>query len=379
MRKPVSVFLGGVALSLFLAVWGVGPAAAQETYKVGVTIPMSGPLGIWGDRLMNGMNIAAEEINAKGGIKGKKIELVYEDHKGDPNTGVAAYRKLVSVDKVPAVITIFTGIAFAQIPVADETKTIIFSGGVQHPDFTKKSRWAFRNTTNANQEIETVAEVALRGLKKKRIAVLHVNDEVGRYYQETMERKTKELGGQIVVTDAYENAGTDFRSQLTKVKAANPEILAILGTGTKALAQVVKQAAELGIKAQILSNSATEAADLIDVAGKAAEGIIYAIPAFDPDSKDPLVANFVKTYKERSGGKIPDNFAGSFHDAVKILALAIEKGGYDAEKMRSVLLTIKDFPGVTGKTTFLPSGDSIKPITVRTIKDGKFVPYKGAL
>lgn len=377
MRKRVSVFLGCVALALVLAVWNTVPAAAQETYKLGVTIPMSGPLGIWGDRLMNGMNIAMEEINAKGGIKGKKIELVYEDHKGDPNTGVAAYRKLVSVDKVPVVITIFTGIVFAQIPVADETKTIIFSGGVQHPDFTKKSRWAFRNTTNANQEIETVAEVALRELKKKKIAVLHVNDEVGRYYKETMERKTKEFGGEIIVVDAYENAGTDFRSQLTKVRAARPEILAILGTGTKALAQVVKQSAELGIKAQILSNSATEAADIIDVAGKAAEGIIYAIPAFDPDSKDPLVANFVKKYKEKSGGKIPDNFAGSFHDAVKILALAIEKGGYDAEKMRSVLLTIKDFPGVTGKTTFLPNGDSIKPMTVRTIKGGKFVPYKG--
>jgi branched-chain amino acid transport system substrate-binding protein len=160
--------------------------------------------------------------------------------------------------------------------------------------------------------------------------------------------------------------------QLARIKAANPEALYIYGY--KELAISVKQAREMGIKAQLIGNLDFELPEVVSIAKEAAEGAIYTKAAYDPGSPDEAMREYQAKYKKKYG-ETSEAYAAFHHDMVKLICKAIESHGYTAKGIRKGLLEIKNYPGVSGETTFLANGDVDKPIILKTIKNGTYVKY----
>ncbi len=377
MASRMTRWLGPLAAATLLL--GSGPGGegvAGEPYKLGATIPLSGPLATFATQFIQGLDMAVEEVNAKGGVQGHPLRILYEDSKAEPVAGVAAMRKLISVDRVPIVITIFTNVALAQLPLGEETKTVIFSAGVTYPHFGARGKgWAFRNSYPSNKEAELLAELASQKLGLKNVAVFFVNNDAGIAAKEAFTATFERLGGKVLVAEAFALGSIDFRPQLIKARGLNPQSVSLFGQSGKEEPTIVKQMSEMGFRAQILTFAGTpESPDFLPIAGKAAEGAIYTSGTFYLESPEPHVHQFIQGYRQKYG-RNPGLFSATHYDAVYILAQAIERGGFTADGIKRALLEIRDFPGVTGKTTFTATGDAEKPLMLKTIKDGKPVPY----
>jgi branched-chain amino acid transport system substrate-binding protein len=343
------------------------PSAAKEpdVYKLGGSFPMTGAGSTFGTFFTEGSTLGIEEINAAGGVKGKKLELIIEDNKVEPPTGVAIYRKLVEVDKVPLVLITFTNVGLAQLPVADETKTVAYTAAMVLPGLSEKSEWVFRSTVGADLESIGMARYIYneRGLRK--IGIIHQTQDAALAGAQEFRKEFTRLGGQVVVEESYEIGAVDVRPQLLKVRGANPDGIYQVGRDAT-MGLLLKQAVEIGFKVPQFANASIELPDAVKAAGEALEGTVYTIGALDPDtSKD-----FVAKYKQR-WAKDPEVWAGNHYDAVKMIAKAIETDGYTAEGIRKGLMAIKDFPGVTGKTSFDGKREAAKTVIMMTFKDGK--------
>ncbi|MDA8189461.1 MAG: ABC transporter substrate-binding protein [Dehalococcoidales bacterium] len=341
--------------------------AASGDYKLGVVAALTGPAAFYGEYQKRGIDLAIDEINGKGGIDGKKLVAVFEDGKGDPATSVSAMRKLISVDKVPVVIGDFTATSLAMIPVADENKVLYATSLSTHPDITKKGNWVFRNSINTVSAAQAVAEAAYKQGRRK-MAIVYLDDESTMRIRDGVKAKFESLGGKVVGAEEIQKSAVDYRSSLMKIKDVNPDSVYV-SSFAKQAALAFKQMDELGMKLPIYTDP-IEGPD-IKAAGKAAEGIIYGYATIDPVVGKDFLAKYKEKFKED-----PEIFGAQYYDTVKMLAEAIKKGGYTAEGIRQATRQIKDFPGVTGKTTVLSDGDTQKEIVLKTYKDGRFVLYK---
>ncbi|MCL5961658.1 MAG: ABC transporter substrate-binding protein [Chloroflexi bacterium] len=343
-------------------------AKALEPYKIGGTFVMTGDQAEYTKKnLIAGMDFAIEEINAKGGINGHKLQGVYEDSKGDPKEGVAAMRKLVEVDKVPAVVTIYTFVTFAQIPVADETKTILYAASVQHPDLIKNSPWTFRNAPTAAQEGSYIAEWAAGKLNPKSVAVMYEENDAIRLQNNTFRDVFTKSGGKVLGEETFKPNDTDFRAQLSKLRSTNASNLVIHGSAPVEKARIMKQAREMGWNVQFIISSPLEDKQTIEIAGSAAEGAIYDAAYVDPA--------WIKRFKDKYGYE-PDPNAAKNYDAVKVIAIGLEKGGTDTTKMAKAMTEIKEYNGALGKLVFDGSREAKIQMLMKTIKNGQFVELK---
>lgn len=360
--------IGLLALALACAPTAAPPPSAPkepEVYKLGASFPMTGAGSTFGTFFTEGATLAIEEINAAGGVKGKKLELVIEDNKVEPATGVAIYRKLVEVDKVPLVLITFTNVGLAQLPIADETKTVAYTAAMILPGLSQKSEWVFRSTVGADLESQAMARYVYTERGLRRIATIYQNQDAALAGAQEFKKVFEQLGGKVVAEESYDIGAVDVRPQLLKVRAANPE--AIYNVGRDAtMGLLLKQAAEIGFKVPQFANASMELPDAVKAAGEALEGVVYTIGALDPETS----RDFVGRYKQR-WGKDPEVWAGNHYDAIRMIAKAIETNGYTAEGIRKGLLAIKDFPGVTGKTTFDGKREAVKSVIMMAFKDGK--------
>jgi branched-chain amino acid transport system substrate-binding protein len=365
-----------------IAIWQIGyekpkpiPPVPEEKepIKIGILLSLTGPISPFGNQALGAIQLAIEEINNKGGIKGRVLKIIVEDTKSEPKEAVTAFNKLANIDKVPVVIgPLASSLGMACAPIAQEKKIVLFSPAVSALEFTKIGDYIFRNWPTAEILAKDMAEFAFEKLKLKKIAILYVNNEMGVNYKTFFEKRFSDLGGEIVISEKFEQGATDFKTQLTKIKSKNPEAIYLLGQKENGI--VLRQIKEMEIKALILSNVGVEDPEIIKLAKEAAEGVIYNTPGFAENfqkTKD-YKKNYQSRYHKESG-----IMAASAYDAVYIVAKAIEKAKvYTGEEIKNSLKTIKNFQGITGLTNFDENGDVIKPSTFKTVKNGQFVPYE---
>lgn len=343
-----------------------------EVIKIGAILPLTGDAAQFGQWAKEGIELALEEVNAKGGIQGRRVEVIYEDDQADPRIGVSAMKKLVHVDRVPVVIGAMpSSVTLAIAPIAERERVVLISPASSSPVITKAGDYIFRNWPSDIFEGYTMADFAYQELGIERVAIFHINNDYGLGIKTVFERRFEELGGTILITDTFEEGATDFRTQLIKINRTNTQAIYMPGH-IRELARILKQARELGIETQFLSTVGLAGPELLRIAGDAAEGAIYTAPAFDPQC--PGIADFQRRYKAKHG-RLAEVFAAHAYDALKIVVLAIEKGGYNSEGIKNALHNIKDFPGVSGLTTFDEHGDVLKSAMVKVVREGKFVPF----
>ena len=349
----------------------VGMSGKPKAVKIGAVLPMTGPAAGYGKWMQRGIELAVEDINKSGGIDGKKLDVVIEDSKTDNRSGVDATNKLLSIDKVPAIITVLTGVTKSIIPITERRKVILFTLALS-PGLTDEGKYVFRNITNITNEVDAMLTVLNDDIKLKRVALIYINNPVGLWVNDYFKEALEASGGTVTASESFQPDATDFRNQLVKIKASNPEALYMLGYQQDGL--IMKQARELGLNSQFIGASDCELPEVLKIAGKAADGTIFTKAAFDPDSDKKGVSEFVARYTQKYG-EAPEVFGASSYDAVRIIALALEKGNQNPQDIRDFILSIKNYPGVSGKTTFLPNGDVRKPVEVKEIENGKYIPY----
>jgi len=371
-----NIWIGiGVAIVVALAIVLVTQTKKEvEEIKIGVINSLTGSGAPYCENLQNALLLAVKEINKAGCVKGRKIKLIIEDDKTSPTVAVSAMNKLVNVDKVPIIIgPASSSSVMACAPIANRTKTVLLSPGAASPNITTAGDFIFRNRASGAAEGVEIAKFAYKKLGLRKVAILYINTDYGPGFSKAFKTKFTQLGVKIVGIETYNQGATDFRTQITKLKKLKPDGVYLVGVPIEA-GNILKQSLELGFTPQFLTNN-MESPELIKIAGKAAEGIFFAIPAFDPNSPNPKVQEFVKKYRAKYGRE-PDMFAVNAYDAVYLIKLAIEKAGYNGEDIKNALYDIKDFPGVNGTLSFDENGDVVKPLTIKTIEHGKFVVVK---
>ena len=339
--------------------------------KIGAVLPMTGTAAGYGKWMQRGIDLAVEDINKAGGINGRKLRAITEDSKSDNTAGVNAATKLIDVDKVLAIVTGLTGVTQAIIPVTEKSKVLLFTAATA-PGLTEQGKYVFRNATNMQNEVDRMIKACTGELNLKKVAIIYVNNPVGVWFNGYFKKAFEAAGGQVCAAESFQPDAADFRTQIQKIKATNPEALYIQGYKQNGL--VMKQAWQLGLRCRFLGATDMELPDVLKTAGAAAEGTIYTKAAFDPNAGTGDVAAFTAKYKELYGEE-PESFGATTYDAVRIIAGALSKAGTDPDKVKAYILAIKDYPGVSGQTSFMPNGDVQKPVDLRQIKDGKYIEF----
>jgi branched-chain amino acid transport system substrate-binding protein len=343
----------------------------QGQVTIGAVLSMTGSASVWGENSKNGIELAVEELNAAGGINGKPIRVVYEDSKSEPKAAVDALRKVISSDKVPVVIgDVASSNVLAMAPVAEGEKVILISPGASNPDISNAGDYIFRNFPSDALEGKVDAEYAYRQLGWRKIALLNIRNAYGEGISRVFKKGFTELGGTMALEDSFDQGTTDFRTQLTKLKGAAPDGVFLAGYPDE-MARLLIQAKELQIKTPFLSTQAFDDPQVLKIAGQAAEGVIFSTPA-PPSDTDPKAAEFRQNYK-RKFGKEPGLMSDTAYDAMKMIALAITKGGYSGPGIRDQLASLKNYLGAAGPTTFDQFGDVPRPVMFKVVRDVKFV------
>lgn len=344
---------------------------SSDTVKIGGVAPLSGSVAVYGVECKNGIDLAIEEINAAGGISGKKVEFVCEDDEGSPDKTVNAFKKLITKDGVKYVIgSLTSGCTQAITTLAQASKVIQIAPAATAPAITDAGNYIFRACFIDPFQGTVGGKFAAENLNAKRAAVLYDggNDySVG--LSENFQASFKANGGSIVALESYSTGDKDFNAQLTKIKNANPDLVYLPDYyGTVAL--IAKQLRAQGINTPIVGADGWDG-----LSANAGEEVLngYYSNHYAADSTEPVVQNFVKAFSAKYN-KLPNSFAVLGYDSVYILKDAIERAGtFDVEKVRDALEKT-DGNYVTGHITFDEKRNPIKSaVMIEFVKgdDGK--------
>jgi branched-chain amino acid transport system substrate-binding protein len=375
-RRAAIKLAGATALLTTLS--GAAFAQAPTTYKFGLAMPLSGSQALFGSDQVKAAQWAVDAINAKGGINGKKLEMITLDTQADPQVGINAVNHMVSVEKVPVFITAWSSVVRAVAPIANDTKVVELSVGANSPDIAKLGDYVYTTFPLADVDVAAVARYSFDKLGKKKAAVLYINNDTGIVAAEVYKATFTKAGGQVVAYEAYDPKATDFTGALLKVRSAQPDIIHLHGL-VGDMPQVAAQMRQLGLNQPITSYSGLYNPKVIEQLGKAAEGIIATSLA--PGVSDlPAVAAYVerwKTEEKREPNGLP--YTQYLHDApymVAAILTSMDKKGLapTGENFRKEMLAIGTFDlPLTGSVTVSDSHTVTKPVYLVEVKDGKWV------
>jgi len=334
------------------------PAQAQDIV-VAAGFVLSGPIAAYGEDGKIGVDLGAAEINAKGGILGKKLRIDYEDTGGDRAKAVAIYRKYGARPDVAAFLSISTIELVALDPVADDVKLPLISVGSAAP-MAKFSGNTFRIQLIVNKALPAVFSLLKEQKGAKTIAVIY--DTVNNYNvgeMESVKAGAGPAGLQITGIESLSTGDQNFSLQLTRLAQANPDLLYVAATTNEA-ALIIAQARGLGMKASIIGGAGLNDNRVFSLPGKAAHGIMTFFP-FDAKDPRPVVQNFVKLYADKYKKELPPSYVALGYDAIHLVADAIKRaGGADRDAVRKALGATDGFEGVNGKFRYNGSGDNLE-------------------
>jgi len=346
------------------------PAA---TIKVGEFASLTGKEAAFGQSSHKGTLLAVEEINAAGGVLGKKIDFIYEDNRSTPGESATIAKKLITRDNVIAVLgEVASGRSLEAAPICQANKIPMISPSSTNPKVTETGDYIFRVCFTDPFQGKLLAEFGKRSLKAQKVAIF---SDVSAPYSMGLAQYFREPfvagGGQVVSEQKYTGGDKDFKAQLTAIKAANPDAIFVPGYYTEA-GLIVAQARQLGITVPLFGGDGWEAPELIQIAGSALEGTYYSTH-FSAENEDPKIKKFVADFRAKNNGETPDAMAALGYDSAMVLADAIKRAGTtDGPKLRDALAATKDYAGLTGKTTLDAQRNATKPAVIITVKDGKF-------
>ena len=390
MRPTTRRLAMSVAVLLAIAAAGCGPKK-EASIKVGIYGSMTGTTATFGKSTLNGAQLAFDELNAAGGIGGKKIEAISEDDPSKAEEAATAVQKLINQDHVIALIgEVASSRSLAAAPIAQSNGVPMISPSSTNPEVTKKGNYIFRACFLDEFQGRVMARFAVDSLKFKRVAILKdIKNDYSVGLSQFFSEEYKAHGGSIVGEQAYNEGDSDFRSQLTALKANTPEAIFVPGYYTE-VGSIARQARELGITVPLLGGDGWVSDQLLAIGGEALNGCYYS-NHFAQDQPSAALQQFFTDYKAKFGSN-PDAIAGLAYDTANLVidalkrlqasdaaafeALDASKSG-DAEaqkaaraKLRDLINGVKDFPGITGVINFDADRNPVKPAVVIKVDNG---------
>lgn len=374
-----------LVLMLFLVgiVAGCGGQASKsgdegaETIKVGINVELSGGVASYGTNARDGAMLAIEQINAKGGVLGKKIEAIQKDCKSVADEAMNVSAALAGEKIVAQIGPLTSGDVAGSTPVAMDNQIPLIApaataANVTVDDKTGETReYIFRVCFIDPFQGTLMAQFAGKDLGVKTAAIYKdTSSDYAKGLAEYFKKTFEENGGTIVAEEGFVKDDRDFKATLTKIRGKNPEFIYVPGYYQE-VAPLIKQARELGITAPIGGGDGWDSPDMVSVGGPEALNNTFFTNHYSSQDTDPMVVDFVKAYKDKYN-KEPDAFAALGYDSVQLLVQAIKDAGEaDPVKIKDALANIKDFVGITGKMSIDKQHNPIKAGVIIEFKDGK--------
>lgn len=373
MKKVISIILlMALTMTLFS---GCGGSANANEIKIGINYELTGEVASYGQASVDGIELAIEEINAAGGINGKKINAIKYDNKSDKSQATTLATKLMTQDKVVAVLGPATSGAFkATIPEAIKNKVVVASGSATADDVTVDAsgvkEYAFRICFSDSYQGTAMANYALNNMSATKAAVIMDNSsDYAKGLAENFTKTFEEGGGKVVATEAFVAGDTDFNAIITKIKGNDFDVIFIPGYYNEA-GLIIKQARNQGIDAPILGADGFGAPELTELAGADALNNVFFSSHFSSLDKDPSVIGFIENFKAKHG-KEPDQFAALGYDLAMFIADGIKRAGStDTVAIKDALAATKDFVGITGSFSMDENHNPVKAVVVVGIENG---------
>ena len=377
--------------SLFFALASaISVSAFAADLKIGVTEALTGGAAQYGVPIKNGFQLAADEINAKGGINGNKLQLLIEDEQAKKEEGINVFKKLIFQDKVLMIFgPTLSNSMFAAGPVANAAKVVAFGTSNTANGITDIGPYIFRNSVMESDVLPVTVATAVKYYKVKQVAVIYGNDDAfTKSGYDVFKRVLEEQKVPVTSTETYVKGDVDFKAQLTKIKAGNPDAVVCSCLAEEA-ANIMLQARGLGIKAPFIGGNGLNSPKIFEISKLAGEGTFVGSP-WSNTSPAPVNKNFVANYQKKYGAE-PNQFAAQAYDAMYIAAEALKSVkltgdlAADREALKNALPKVS-INGATGPFKFRPAQtkdgkpggyDADQKPFIYIVQGGKFTLFDG--
>ena len=346
---------------------------SKNEILIGEIGSMTGSEATFGVSTDNGIRLAVKEANMGGGVLGKKIRVALLDDRGQPTEAAAAATKLIVQDKISILLgEVASSRSLAMAPIAQEHRVPMISPSSTNPKVTETGDYIFRVCFIDPFQGTVMAKFSRETLKVSRVAILRdvrnaYSVGLADFFQESFVQR----GGQITGDKSYSAGDSDFKSQLTALRAGNPQALFVPGYYTD-VGLIARQARELSIKVPLMGGDGWDSADLFKIGGDSLEGCFYSNHS-SMDDPSPVIRAFVEAYEKAYGGR-PDSLAALGYDSAKIAFEAVRRAGStEGSAIRDQLASLKDFPGVTGSISINEARNAVKPAVILKVMGGKAV------
>ena len=375
MKKSKVVL--SIAVIMLGLVSGCGSSTkSSEEIKIGGNLELSGNVATYGQSVLNSVNLAFEDQNKKGGVLGKQLKFITADNKSEAGESTSAITKLITQDKVVAVLGAVTSSnTKAAVPVSADYKIPLITPTATNAEVTVNkdgslNKWVFRSCFLDPFQGKVAADFVTNTLKVTKAAIfIDQKDDYSKGLASEFSKVFKSTGGTITDTESYVGGDKDFKSTLTRIKASNPDVVFVPGYYSE-VGLIVKQARDLGLTVPFVGGDGWDSAKLADLAGAANLKDTYFVDHMW--AEDPATKPFAEAYKAKYNAE-PDALAALGYDGAEMLIAAIKTAGStDPEKIRLALESTKDFQGVTGVITVDPkTHNPVKSAVIIKLVDGK--------
>jgi len=363
-----------VALLLVFSVFtGCGTVTGEvvkvekDVVKVGFMVPQTGPLASVGYPVEKSLLLALDQIN----MGGKKIEIVVEDSRCNPSEAAIIANKFVNVDKVDVIVTgICSSVALAVAPIAEANKIIHITPVAASPKITYAGDYVFRISASSRLAATEAAKL-ISSHEIKTVGVIYENNDYPIGYYEVFTEEFEKLGGDVIIAEAYDFGSADMRTQILKVKDAEPEAMLILPIGIPGAAMMLKQIKELEVELPVYGQELVSYDSVVNLAGDSADGVTAIMYDFDPE--DDVSAEFIAEYSEFYGEELIDKYYGAVgYDVLMLLSEGFEVCGDNSECLKEFLYSVEDWKGASGMVTIDKFGDTRRNFVALKFVDGKY-------
>ena len=376
MNKKIILIIGIIILVVLVFVFSKKSSQPQQPIHIGISTILSGDWAALGTNIVNSAKLAVAEINSKGGINGRQVDLTIEDAGVDSKTGLSAAQKLINVDGIKYIIggTSSNG-TLAAAPLANQNHAIYMTPVTGGTNIDEAGEYIFRT---ANSDLLAGRDIAnaMNKLGFKKIGVIAEVTEYTLDLKKSFMQTANNLSQNIVVSEEFQPGTTDFRTLVAKVKATKPDAIFIASQTGIGGANFMKQAREIGLQTTYFSDFTFVTNDAAKKIVGSFEGVYFADPAYGVN--DQNTKNFFAEYQKTYGTPpmIPFHAADTYDD-VMLISQAIAAVGDDSVKVHDWLLSnVKNYHGLMGTYSFDEKGNSDLGFTIKLVKDGKFVEVK---
>jgi branched-chain amino acid transport system substrate-binding protein len=317
----------------------------HEAIRIGAVLPLTGGGATYGQSIKQGIDLAVEEVNASGGINGKRLEVIYEDSRTEAKTGVSAFNKLNTVDKVPLVFGSLTSVLLAIQPEADKNKVVLINSSAISPTICEKATdFLFNLMPSGESEAIFMAKEFQSKFPNEKIAIFYANNLSGVFTKDKFVQNLSQLGNSNVLAESYELNATDFRVQIDRIKRNGAKYGYLLAFSGKEFSDILRQTKELGLDIQWFSIAALETSDVLEHANEAAECVVYSYPKY---VNEALYLNLQEKIQAKHG-TTADLLTVISYDGVHLIAQVMKEYGTTALEIQKGLRSIEGVEGIFG-------------------------------